>query len=185
MSRQLGWKVGFGAPAAQERLGLDRPLVAPLPGTGLLDHGAVVSLAGWTQPVLEGEVAIWVGRGLGVAIELADLEFPPDDVERIVAAGIYHRHVLLGPPRAQTLAGATARLVRDDEQVAATDDLTALTGEHGWVLDAVRETAGRELRDGEVVIAGSVVPPVRVEPGQSWHFDLGPLGALSVAFAVS
>jgi 2-keto-4-pentenoate hydratase len=180
---QLGWKVGFGSPAAQERLGLDAPLVAPLPSSGLVDTGAVVALDGWTQPVIEFEVAIWIGRGLGAAIELADLEFPPDDVERILASGIYHRHVILGPPRAQTLAGADARVARDGEDVSATGDLTALTGGHDWILDAVRARAGRELRDGEVVIAGAVVPPAPVEPGQRWHLDLGPLGALSVELA--
>ncbi len=184
MSR-LGWKVGFGAPAALERLGIERPLVAPLPASGLLDTGATVSLAGWTTPVLEAEVAIWVGRGLGVAIELADVEFPPDDVARILAAGIYYRHVLLGPPRRQTLAGATAHVSRDGVVVAAADDLTALTGEHDWVLDAVRQAAGRELRDDEVVIAGTVVPPQAVRPGERWEVDFGGLGALSVYFAPS
>ncbi len=183
MTGQLGWKVGFGAPAAQERLGLDRPLVAPLPASGLLDTGATVSLAGWTRPVLEVVVAVWIGRGLGAAVELADIEFPPDDVARILASGIYHRHVLLGPPRRPTLDGAVARVTRDGEEAAATDDLTALTGAHEWVLAAVRDAAGRELCEGEVVIAGSVVPPLPVEPGQRWHADLGPLGALSVAFA--
>jgi 2-keto-4-pentenoate hydratase len=182
---RLGWKAAFGSPEAQRRLGLDRPLVAPLPDTGLLDTGATVALAGWTQPQLEAEVAIWIGRGLGVAIELADIEFPPDDVERMLACGVYHRHVLLGPPRVQTLAGATARVVRDGEEVEAAGDLTALTGDHEWVLDAVRETAGRDLRDGEVVIAGAVVPPLPVAPGEHVVVDLGPLGALSVGFAAT
>jgi len=180
---QLGWKVGFGSPEAQQRLGLDAPLVAPLPSSGLVDTGSVVAVSAWTRPVIEFEVAIWVGRGLGVAIELADIEFPPDDVSRILASGIYHGRVILGPPRAGTLAGAVARVVRDGEDVDATEDLTALTGEHGWILDAVRSTAGRELRDGEVVIAGAVLPPAPIEPGQHWHVDLGPLGALSVALA--
>jgi 2-keto-4-pentenoate hydratase len=181
---QLGWKAAFGSPEGLAQLGLERPLAAPLPGAGLLPSGATVSVGGWTRPRLEVEVAIWIGRGLGVAIELVDLDFPPDDVERILASGIYHRHVLLGPPRVQSLARATATVVCDGEEVAATDDLTALTGEHGWVLDAIRRTAGRELRDGEVVIAGAVVPPFDVEPGQHWHADLGPLGALSVGLAV-
>ena len=81
------------------------------------------------------------------------------------------------------LDDVTVRVSCDGEEVAATDDLIALTGTHEDVLAAVRETAGRELRDGEVVIAGAVVPPVTVEPGQRWHADLGPLGFLAVAFA--
>jgi 2-keto-4-pentenoate hydratase len=185
VSGQLGWKAGFGSPAALEHLAIERPLVARLPGSGLLPDGATVSLTGWTKPVLEVEVAIWIGRGLGVAIELVDIDFPPDDVERILACGIYHRHVLLGPPRVQTLAAATARVTRDGEEVAVTADLTALTGEHDVVLDTVRDAAGRDLRDGEVVIAGAVMPPFPVEPGQRWSVELGALGALSVGFAAA
>ncbi|MEN3340808.1 MAG: hypothetical protein V7644_212 [Actinomycetota bacterium] len=182
MSDQLGWKVAFGAPAAMERLGLARPLVAPLAASGLLGSGATVSLAGWTRPVLEVEVAIWIGSGLGAAIELVDIEFPPDDVERILASGIYHRHVLIGPPLSAALDDVTARVTCNGATVAGTDDPTPLTGPHEDVLDAVRATAGRDLRDGEVVIAGAVVPPLPVAPGQRWHTDLGRLGSLDVAF---
>ena len=176
----IGWKAGFGSPAALERLQLERPLVAPLPSSGRLPDGATVDVSAWTAPVLEAEVAVWVGQGLGVAIELADVEFPPDDVERILRSGIYHRHVLLGPPVASSLYGVRALVTRDGEKVAATDDLTALTGELDFVVETVRLHAGRELRDGEVVIAGSVVPPLPVAPGEHWRADLGLLGALEV-----
>ena len=183
MSGQLGWKVGFGSPEARARLGLDAPLVAPLPASGRLPDGAVVSIGDWTAAFLEAEVAVWVGRGLGAAIELADVEFPPDDVDRILAAGIYHRHAILGPPRAATLDGVTARVVRNGAEVAATDDLEALTGSLDDVLTAVRAQAGRELREGEVVIAGSVVPPLAVRPGERYEVELGTLGSLTVGFA--
>ncbi len=123
------------------------------------------------------------GARLGAAVELADLEFPPDDVDRILAAGIYHRHVLFSPARAQTLRGVRARVERDGREVAVAADATALTGSLSDVLAAVRLAAGRELRGGEVVIAGSVVPPQPVAPGERWRVDLGPLGSLSVAFS--
>jgi hypothetical protein len=177
----IGWKAGFGSPAALGRLGIERPLVAPLPASGVLDDGATVDVSGWTSPVLEAEVAVWIGQGLGVAVELADVDFPPDDVERILASGIYHRHVLLGPPVVQTLDGFSARVLCDGELVASTGDPTALTGELDDVLEAVSLTAGRELREGEVVIAGSVVPPLSVAPGQLWRIELAPLGALGLA----
>jgi 2-keto-4-pentenoate hydratase len=179
----IGWKVGFGSPAALERLGLERPLVAPLPASGRLPDGATVDVAGWTAPVLEAEIAVWVGRGYGVAIELADVDVPPDGVAAILAGGIYHRHVLLGPPVATTIDGVSARVLRDGEEVAATDDPTALTGALDFVLESVELHAGRPLRDGEVVIAGSVVPPVPVAPGQHWLAELLPLGTLQVRIA--
>jgi 2-keto-4-pentenoate hydratase len=179
----IGWKVGFGSPEALERLGLERPLVAPLPEAGLLAAGSTVDISGWTSPVLEAEVAVYVGRGLGVAIELADIDVPPDDVERILAGGIYHRHVLLGPPRAHVLDGVTARVLRDGEEVATTDDLTAMTGSLDFVLETVRLHAGRELHDGELVIAGAVVPPEPIAPAERWRIELLPLGSLEVKVA--
>jgi 2-keto-4-pentenoate hydratase len=179
----IGWKVAFGSPASLERLGLERPLVAPLPEEGLLSDGSTVDVSGWTSPVLEAEVAVYVGRGLGVAIELADVDAPPDDVEQILAGGIYHRHVLLGPPRAHDLAGVTARVLCNGEEVAATGDVTALTGSLDFVLETVRLHAERELHDGELVIAGSVVPPQPLAPGEHWRVELLPLGALELTIA--
>jgi 2-keto-4-pentenoate hydratase len=179
----IGWKVAFGSPEALERLGLERPLVAPLTDEGLLADGSTVDVSSWASPVLEAEVAVYVGRGLGVAIELADVDVPPDDVERILAGGIYHRHVLLGPPRAHGLDGVTARVLRDGKEIATTDDLTALTGSLAFVLETVRLHAERELHDGELVIAGSVVPPQPIAPGERWRVELLSLGALEVRLA--
>jgi 2-keto-4-pentenoate hydratase len=179
----IGWKVGFGSPQALERLGIERPLVAPLPESGVLPNGATVDVSAWTAPVLEAEVAVYVGHGLGVAIELADVEFPPDDVEAILAGGIYHRHVLLGPPKRQRLDGFDARVTCDGEEVAATEDPTALTGTLDVVLETVELHAGRKLRPGEVVIAGSVVRPLPIAPGQHWRVELLPLGALELTIA--
>jgi len=51
------------------------------------------------------------------------------------------------------------------------------------VLATVRLAAGRELRGGEFLIAGSVVPPQPVASCERWRVNLGPLGSLSVAFS--
>lgn len=177
----IGWKVGFGSPAALARLGLERPLVAPLPAWGRLPDNATVDVRDWVAPVIEVEIAVWVGQGYGAAIELADVDVPPDDVDEILAGGIYHRHVVLGPPVAPSIDGVTARVLRDGVDVAATDDLTALTGSIDFVLESVELHAGRALRDGEVVIAGSVVPPLPIAPGEHWRAELMPLGALELA----
>jgi 2-keto-4-pentenoate hydratase len=179
----IGWKVAFGSPAALDRLRLDRPLVAPLPEAGVLAPGATVDVSTWIAPILEVEVAVHVGQGLGPAIELVDVDVAPDDVERILASGIYHRHVLLGPPAAQRLDDVRVRVTRDGEEVATTDDPTALMGDLDFVLETVRLHAGRQLRHGEVVIAGAVVPPQPLAPGECWRAELSPLGAVEVTLA--
>lgn len=110
--KSVGWKVGFGTVASQERLGIHAPLVGFLTDEVLLPSGASVSIEGWTRPAVECEIAIYMGKDLQEAVdrdttraaiasidpafELADVAFPPDDVEMILAGNIYNRHVILG-----------------------------------------------------------------------------------------
>ena len=204
--RPLGWKLGFGAPAAAAQLGIDRPLVGWLTDRGLLPEGATVDVGSWTKPMLEPEIAIHVARdlepgasredvaaalrGLSAAIELADLHPPPDDVRAILAGNIYHRHFVLGPvdETRRSAEGIGGRVLRDGEEIASTEDPQALTGE---LLEIVRltgellEACGERLRAGEVVIAGSVVAPVPVAPGERVAVELGPLGRLEVSLVAS
>src|SRR5438270_5239927 len=119
--KPLGWKVGLGAPPVMERLEIKAPLVGFMMQKSLVPNASAVSLAGWTKPVAEPEIAVHMGKdlpggadraatiaaiaALGPAIELADLNPPPDDVEIALAGNIFHRHVILGPPDASR-AGA-------------------------------------------------------------------------------
>jgi 2-keto-4-pentenoate hydratase len=45
---------------------------------------------------------------------------------------------------------------------------------------ALLDAAGETLRAGEVVIMGSVIPPVPVQPGNEISFELAPLAPISV-----
>jgi 2-keto-4-pentenoate hydratase len=197
-AEHLGWKAGFGAPAAQAALGTDGPLVGYLTRDRLVTDGSVVDVSTWTRPVLEAEVAAYLGADLGahassaearaaverwsVAIELADLDRSPDDVGEILAGNIYHRHVLLGPAVDVLPDPLSFRVLRDDVEAAATDEPEALTGELGSVLAAMAATlasCGSALRAGDVVITGSVVAPLPAVPG-AWTVREVGLGALSV-----
>lgn len=186
-ARPLGWKLGFGAPAAMERLGIDRPLVGFLTDRTLLPDGATAHVGDWVKPMLEAEVAVRVGAdgridGYAVAIELADLDPPPEDAGAIVAGNIFHRHVLLGPFRGPA-ERLTAVLERDGEEVGRTDTPDALTGEYARLVEVVREIAGDELRAGDVIITGSIFPPVEVRPGERVTAEVEPLGSLTVLIA--
>jgi 2-keto-4-pentenoate hydratase len=202
----LGWKVGFGSPVAAAQLGIERPLVGFLTDRGLLPDGATVDLTGWTNPILEPEIAVYLARdlepgassdevgaaigGLSAAIELADVDPPPTDVRAILAGNIFHRYVVLGPvdDTLMTAEGIHGRVVRDGEEIASTDDPTALIGELGEVVrltEELLEICGEQLRVDDVLITGSVVPPVPVGPGQRLAVELEPLGRLVVSFDAS
>jgi len=153
----MNFKVGF------------KTLVAPLPSDTLLEDGTTVDISDWTNPKIELEVAVIAGEGLAIAIELADVDFPPDDPERVVAGGIYHRHWLLGPNIKGTVP-FSARLGNE-----RTDELL----DHDAIVRMVEESIGRELQPGEVVITGSIFPPMDATPGR-WEGEVEPLGTLSV-----
>jgi 2-keto-4-pentenoate hydratase len=203
----LGWKVGFGAPALLKQFNTTGPLVGFLTQNARVAPGSTVSLAGWAKPLAEPEVAVHIGSdlaagatpdaataaiaGISPAIELADLHEPATDPERILSHDIYQRHVVLAgvtPARAGGAAdGLTCRIIRHGGEFARTDDPQTNTGR--WV-DIVRHVAnvlaafGERLRAGEVIMTGSVVPPITIEPDENeLTFALDPVGAVSITFS--
>lgn len=206
--RGIGWKVGFGAPAAREKLGIAAPLVGFLTDRARLASGSCVSLEGWTRAAAEPEIAVYLGVdvaggatrsavqaaicGIGPAIELADVDRPPDEVQAILSGNIYQRHVIFG--RCDTtragarLDGLLARVVRNGEEIARTEDPQALTGE---LIDIVRHVAdtlaacGERLTAGQAIITGSIVPPLWIEPGEELVFALDPVDTVTVRFAAA
>jgi 2-keto-4-pentenoate hydratase len=201
--KPLGWKVGFGAPAALERLSIDAPLIGFLTDKTLLPSGATASIAGWVKAIAEPEIAVYLGQDLAVAsdrataraaiaaigpaIELADVSFPPDDVAAILAGNIYHRHLIVGRKDASRagcrLDGLVGHVYHNGTEIAATTDLQALTGD---LVDIVRHVAdlltafGERLRAGEVIITGSIVPPIGIAGQEEIRFTLDPVDTLSI-----
>jgi 2-keto-4-pentenoate hydratase len=202
----IGWKVGFGAPALLERLKISGPLVGFLTRNAHVPPGGSVSLAGYTKPVIEPEIAVHIGRdvfagadrdtaraaiaGISPAIEIVDLDEPPEDPERILGRDIYQRHVVIGGPKpargGSSAEGLTCRVVRRGREFARTTDPQANTGD--WI-NIVRHVAdmlaacGGGLKAGEFIITGSVVPPIAIEPGEDGiAFEVDPVGGVSVRF---
>jgi 2-keto-4-pentenoate hydratase len=204
--KPLGWKVGFAAPAMLKQLDVSGPLVGFLTERARIEPGGRVSLQGWAKPVAEPEIAVHIGRdvpagadvatataaiaGISPAFELVDIYDTPQDPERILVGGFYHRHVVLsasGPARAGASAdGLTCRISRHGKEFARTSDPQANTGK--WV-DIVRHVADvlaafdLKLRAGEVIITGSVVAPIALETGETGlAFAVDPIGDISVRF---
>lgn len=204
--KPLGWKVAFGSPAAMERLGINAPLIGFLTDRALIASGEMLSLSDWKKPVLEPEIAVHLSAdlpggadramasaaigGLGPAIELADLRYPPDDIEGLLAGNINQRNVIVGSndfSRAGgILGGLSGHVTRNGTQVASTSDVQALTGE---LIDIVRHVADmlaafdEKLRAGQIIMAGSIVPPLWVEAGEEIAFHLEPVGSVAIRFA--
>ena len=207
--KPLGWKLAFGGPAAMERLRIHAPLVGFLTDLALVPSGSTLSVDGWTRPAAEPEITVYLGKdlsagsdrettkaaiaALGPAIEVADVDHPSDDVEGTLACDIYQRHVILGrsnPARAGgILDGLAARILRNGSKVASITDPQSLQNWTGELIDIVRHTAdllvafGESLQAGQIIIAGSVILPIWIEPGEEIIFNLAPIDTISVRFA--
>ena len=206
-ARQIGWKVGFGAPAAKEKMKLTAPIVGFLLDRAELASGAEVSLAGWQKPAAEAEIAAYIGRdlpagaprdevrraiaALGPAIELADIDCAMDDVQAVLSGDIFQRHVILGPRDAlrsgARLDGLKGRVTRSGQDIPVPADLETNIGE---VVAIVRHVAdvtaavGGGLRAGQFIICGSLTAPMFLEPGERGiDFELAPIGGVSVRFS--
>jgi 2-keto-4-pentenoate hydratase len=204
--KPLGWKLAFGGPAAMERLKINAPLVGFLMADAVLSSGSTISLAGWTKPAAEPELTVYLGKdigpnadrqtiksavgGLGAAIEVADVDHPSEDVEGTLARNIYQRHLVLGgcdtTYAGGVLTGLRARVERNGDVLANTSDLEALTGELITIVGHVATLLsffGEKLQAGQIIIAGSITPPIWVEADEKLCFHLEPQRPISVNFS--
>jgi 2-keto-4-pentenoate hydratase len=197
----VGWKVGFNMPAVQQAFGIAEPISGFLTTATLVPAGESHSLAGAGRPVAEPELAIHIGAeltpdcghaeaeaaivALGAAIEVADVDPSRTDLTEIVATNVFHRAVLIGEPVAGVpLEGVLARVTLNGEAFGEASPLEATLDPVGVVRLIARTigAGGERLRPGAAIIAGSLVPPPVVSPGDELALDLGPLGSLSLAF---
>jgi 2-keto-4-pentenoate hydratase len=205
--KPLGWKVGLGAPAAMQRLGLTGPVVGYLMQRGLLLSGSTASFNGYTQPVAEAEICVRMARDLGAgtspdealeavkeilpAIEIADFDPPPtpDNLDQVLADDIYQRHVILcGNTRpGGGVAGLTSRVIRRGAEAARSTDLEALTGKLPDIVAHVANTLaayGEKLSAGDIVITGSITPPIMLDADETaLAHALDPIGEVTIHFS--
>lgn len=200
----IGWKVGFGSSAAKERLQLDAPLIGFLTDKISLPAGASISCAEWTKAAAELEIAVYMGSDLpgssdrettkraiasiGPAIEIADITFPADDVERILSSNIWNKYVILG--KADTtragcnLEGLVGHAYRNGLETDKTDTPQVMTGDIVDVASSVASTLaglGETLRAGEVIITGTIVPHLWLGPAEEIQYRLDPIDTISLS----
>ncbi len=204
-ARPIGWKVGFGAPASLELMGISQPLMGYLTDSTQLASGQTVDVSSWERAVVEFELAVSIGADVGhdatpaaaaravaavaPAIELAniDLAVGPEAVADVVAGNIFHAGLVLGSldtSRAGlNISGLVANIVIDGVRRATVTELEQITGRYPEVVATVAKTlsaAGETLRAGDVIITGSVVPPIAASEGSVFEFELDPLEPISV-----
>jgi 2-oxo-hept-3-ene-1,7-dioate hydratase len=183
----VGWKIGFNTPAIQEHFGLTDAVVGYLVDTGVWPDGAAVPLAGWGAPAVEVEVAVRVGTdgavaGLAPALELVDLDIAFDDIEGVLSGNICHRGVIFGDEVPGVDPWAMTATVTKGGEFVAEGRLTEDPAVTAQFVRSYLECHAAALRPDDRIIAGSLVAPVTVAPGDELDVSFGPLGELSVRF---
>lgn len=205
--KPIGWKVGLGAPATMQRMGIAAPIVGFLMQRALLLSGSTASLKGYINPVAEPEICVRMAHDLPPgssadqaaaavkeifpAIELADLDpVPaPDNLDTVLEGDIFQRHVILcGNTRAGAgTSGLISRVFRREAETNVSSDPEALTGKLPDIIAHVANTLaafGEKLAANDVIITGSITPPLMIEPDETeiTHV-LEPIGSISVRFS--
>ncbi len=184
----VGWKIGFNTPAIQAHFGLSDPVVGYLTDTGVTPDGSTVTLEGWTAPAVEVELALRVGEdggvaGIGPALELVDLDMPVADIEPVLATNVCQRGVVFGDEVPGLDPWSVAVAVTKDGALVAEGHPEEDPAETVGFVHRFLSDHGAALAPGDRIIAGSMVAPIAVAPGDELRVEFGPLGVLSVRFA--
>lgn len=124
-------------------------------------------------------------RGAEFSIRLGSNELMNS---RLSGSDIFQRHVVLcGNTRfGGGVEGLTSRVFRRGTEVNATTNPEALTGKVVDIVALVANTLaafGEKLSAGDVVITGSITPPVMIEPDETeFTHALDPIGEVTVKF---
>jgi 2-keto-4-pentenoate hydratase len=189
----VGWKIG-GDTAEIEAVTGGMPALGHLTSASLLADGdrydpggaelhadteLAVRVGSDVEPELDAATAAATVTAVCVALELVDLSRPPEDLEGIVAANVFHRAFALGrDTRSHLVKGAVARAVVDGD-VRASAPARVGVGEVVVTIARLLAAAGERLRRGDWILTGSITQ-VPVRPGETVAAKIGGLGRVAV-----
>jgi 2-keto-4-pentenoate hydratase len=202
-----GFKIGATAKRMQDYLGLAGPAAGFIAAANLHDSGARLAYHGLFRPGVECELAVRLGADippgpcdearaaaavseLFAAIEVVENRY--GDLQELgtptlVADQVFHAAAVIGPPRqdwrALDPAGLTGRIAVDDaprgEGVGAELLGNPLRG-LAWLAGSEVAAAFGGLRAGQVVLLGSVTPPIWLDGPATVRVEFPPLAPVIV-----
>jgi 2-keto-4-pentenoate hydratase len=185
---RVGWKVALGIAEVEALVGA-APALGHLTTARLLVPGGEYRGARADRELYaETELAVEVGAdggiaGLAVELEIVDTGRPPDGLEPIVEANVFHRAVAFGPTVAGARAeGSHARMLVNGE---LRETAAVVADPHATVAAIARllAAAGEGPEPGERVLAGSACH-VPVAPGDAVVAEVDGPGAVAATIAL-
>ena len=202
-----GHKVALTTQAARAHLGVDEPCFGHILDARVYANGAEVPLAELADPHCEAEIAFMLGedlKGPGVtpaqvmaatravlpAIELVDIKVQGDGIRvaDVIAHQALHGGVIIGS-RLIDLSTVDLRhegvTVEYNGHLAGSGTGSEVMGNPinpiAWLANKIAEFDDY-LKAGEIIISGSVVTPVRVQPGSHINITFTRLGSVGATF---
>lgn len=206
--RVIGKKIGATSKAVQQMLEIDQPDFGYLTDALARGTGEAVPISELLiQPRAEGEIAFVLGdtlRGPGVTaadvlratagvmpcFEIVDSRIKDwkiriqDTIADNASCGLFVLGDRLVSPHEVDL-GTCGMVLEKNGEVAATGAGAAALGSPVNCVAWLANTLGRlgtALEAGEVILSGSLVPLVPIEPGDSMQLAIGGIGTASVRF---
>ena len=202
--QRLGWKIGFGDRASQQRMGLTAPVLGYLRRDRQLASGDVFRMHAHSVIKAEVEVAIRMGRDVAAgitaaeadraiaayapAVEIVDVTHPLGGIEALLRGNLYQAAVLLGPelctiPTAPRQS-IQARLLVNGKPAGESEPLR-LPERFGELVQSTAATLsqyGEQLAAGDWIICGAITEPVVVSPGNRLDVEMSPFERITVGF---
>jgi 2-keto-4-pentenoate hydratase len=208
--RRVGRKIGLTSAAVQRQMGVETPDFGVLLADMAYGDSQPIPSGLLLQPRVEAEVAFVLGRDLPdrpvvtsdvlratefvvAAIEVVDSRIREWDISIIdtvadnASSGLF---VLGGSPRRLTdvgdLRAIEMQLTCDGTTVSAGSGAACLghpVNAVVWLANAVA-SRGVPLREGEVILSGSLGPLAAAEPGKVYEAEFSGLGSVRAQFDV-
>jgi 2-keto-4-pentenoate hydratase len=206
-----GFKIGATARRMQEYLGLSGPAAGFMAIGNIHRSGATIRFADFVRPGVECELAVRLARDLppgpctpeqaaeAVGDLVAGIEIVENRYEDLMALGVptliadqvYHGAAVLGEPgtvdwRSLDIAMLRGRLTVDghlrDEGVGA-DLMGHPMNCLAWLAGSVVAAAFGGLKAGQVIMLGSVTPPVWLTGAANVTVEFAPLPPVQLRLA--
>lgn len=205
--QRLGWKIGFGERAAQERAGLRQLLIGFLRRDRLLPTGGKFLIPPNAGIKAEVEVAIRLGRdidakvnpteaeaaivAMATAVEVVDVTQPLIGIEALLAGNLYHAAVSIGAELSVLPAvlrqNIQARLLVNGLK-AGTSEASRLPASFGEIVQVTEQTLsahGERLLAGDWIICGAIIEPLVVKAGDEIEVEMPPFEPIVLGFSAS
>ena len=206
-AQPAGFKIGATAPRMQAYLGLQGPAAGFMAVAGLHGSGSTLSYDGFLDPGVECELAVHLGRDLPpgscspdaaadavdrvmAAIELVENRYvalAEFGAPAMVADQVFHAAAVLGEPvsswRELNLLGIEGRMTINGverDRGFGRDLLGGPMQALAWLAGSAEVAAFGGLRAGQVVMLGSVCPPVWLDGPAHIEVAFPPLPHVSV-----